>query len=85
MQDNIGRIYEIIASLVGITGGVLLIAYRKRFLESQKKYMSKRDDFLNRKMLEGVQSRSDKNSIRLIVVVAIILILGALYQLIIAL
>ena len=82
MQDNIGRIYEVVASVIGLVGGVLIIIFRKKFLEAQKRYLSKRKDFLNQKMLESVQSRSDKNSYVLIVIIALILIIGGIYQLI---
>ena len=82
MQENIGTIYQIVSSIVGIIGGVLIIIYRKNLHEAQKRYLSRRKDYLSQKMLEGMERRSDKNTYILIIVVAVMLIIGATLQLI---
>lgn len=82
MENKIGIIYQIIASVIGITIGTLVIIYRKKFLELQKGYFSKHKDFLNQKMLEGLKSKSDKNNYLLMIVVAIFIIILSVMQLV---
>jgi len=81
MQDKIGNIYEIVSSIIAIIGGILIIVYKKKFLELQKKYWSRRKDFLSQKMLQNLESRSDSTSYVLFTIIAILLIAGAIYNL----
>lgn len=81
MQDKIGTIYQIVASIIGIIGGILMIVYRKNLLQAQKKYFAKHKDFLNQKMSESLENRSEKNSYILIIIVSVLLIIGGIIQL----
>lgn len=74
MENKFGAIYEIITLVVLIIGGVLLIIYRKQFLVLQKKYFSKHKDFLNQKMLHGLESKSEKSFYLLAIIVGLIFI-----------
>ncbi|MES2930630.1 MAG: hypothetical protein V4665_02500 [Patescibacteria group bacterium] len=82
MENKFGVIFQIIASIIAIVISVLGIIYKEKFLELQKKYFSKHKDFMNRKMLEGLESKSDKSNYLLIIVIATFLIILAIIQLI---
>ncbi len=83
MQDKIGDIYQIVVLIMLIIGSIIAIIYRKKMYSLQKSYLSKRKDFLNQKVLESMEARSDKSSYSLIIIVALIIMLGAITQLLI--
>ncbi|MDQ5971526.1 MAG: hypothetical protein QG566_472 [Patescibacteria group bacterium] len=82
MQDQIGTTYQIVTSIIGIVGGIVIIVYRKKFLELQKKHFSKHKDFLNKKILEGLESKSEKSNYTLTIIVAVFIIILSVIQLI---
>jgi len=81
MENKFGIVYQMIISLVIIIGSILVIIYRKKFLALQKKYFSKQKDYFNQKINQSLESRSNRNSYTLIVVIAIFLIVVASIQL----
>lgn len=80
MQDNFGHIYQLITSILGVIGGFLIIIYRKKLLQAQKKYLFKRDDFLNKKMFEGITSRPDRSTYFVMIMVGITFIVLSFIQ-----
>jgi len=82
MENKFGIVFQTISSIVGITIGVAIMLYKKRFLELQKRYFSKHNDFFSRQALKNLQTRSNLHNTLLSFIVGVGLIAISIFQLI---
>ncbi len=81
MENKYAVIYQIIISVVLITGSVLIIVYRKKFFELQKRYFSKQNNVFGRKVLENLEKKPQEYNTFLTVAVGLFIIILSVIEL----
>jgi hypothetical protein len=82
MLNKIEVDYVTISSLMGITFGILIIVFRKRFLKTMMEGVSKQNDVLSQVILETWENKSSKRASVTAIIVGLVFIVISLLQLI---